>query len=115
MDLNLPPLQASYLYSFLDEDNGYNIHFLEAQTLMADLVARQELGAGSLDFFREAVLSFLPMVTFLKAKESLGLYIDSENPYFRFKLEANQEGFFRTLLSPENMGELPKKVTGICR
>ena len=50
------------------------------------------------------------MVNFLKPGESLGFYIDSEEPYFRFKIELSNTGTFRTLLLPEEFENFPDKI-----
>jgi molecular chaperone Hsp33 len=55
------------------------------------------------------------MITFLKPGENLGIYIDSEVPYFRFKMETNFNGSMRTLLLPEEFSEFPNKLTGVAR
>jgi integrase len=55
------------------------------------------------------------MITFLKPGESLGVYIDSEEPYFRFKIETNYTGSMRTLLLPEEFSAFPEKLTGKAR
>lgn len=55
------------------------------------------------------------MISFLKPGENLGIYLDSENPYFRFKIETNHAGQTRTLLLPENFSQFPMKITGSAR
>lgn len=57
----------------------------------------------------------MPMVFFLKPNESLGLYVDSEDPYFRLKIETNSAGHTRTLLLPEEFNSFPMQITGQVR
>jgi len=108
-------LAASRLYSFLDHKNGFNIHFLEGQKLIHDLVLMHPMQGSGFAYFRETFLGLLPIIFFLKPGESLGIYLDSENPYFRLKIETNSAGHTRTLLLPENFNNFPLKITGQVR
>jgi molecular chaperone Hsp33 len=108
-------LNPSRLYSFIDRKNGFAVHFLEGQKLIYDLILTQSKAFESFSYFRSTILSFLPMITFLKNGESLGIYLDSENPYFRFKMETNFAGHTRTLLLPEEFSFIPQKITGQAR
>jgi molecular chaperone Hsp33 len=108
-------LATSRLYSFLDHKNGYNVHFLEGQKLIHDLVLLHPLQGSGFAYFRDTILGLLPIIFFLKPGESLGLYIDSEEPYFRLKIETNSAGHTRTLLLPEEFNLFPMKVTGKVR
>lgn len=108
-------LAASRLYSFLDHQNGVNIHFLEGQKLIHDLVLLHPMQAQGFSYFRDTFLGLMPIVFFLKPGESLGIYIDSENPYFRLKIETNSAGHTRTLLLPEEFNLFPEKITGNIR
>jgi molecular chaperone Hsp33 len=108
-------LATSRLYSFLDHKNGFNIHFLEGQKLIHDLVLLHPMQASGFSYFRDTFLGLLPIIFFLKPGESLGLYIDSENPYFRLKIETNSAGHTRTLLLPEEFNLFPMKITGKVR
>ena len=108
-------LPESRLYSFIDQKEGFTLHFLEGQKLIKDLaVIHQIIGAG-FNYFRDAILTFQPMIAFLKPGEGLGVYIDSDSPYFRLKIEMSDQGQMRTLLLPENFNEFPKKIDGRCR
>jgi molecular chaperone Hsp33 len=51
----------------------------------------------------------------MKATENMGFYIDSEEPYFRFKIEMNEQGTMRTLLLPEEFDDFPEKINGKAR
>jgi len=108
-------LATSRLYSFLDHKNGFNIHFLEGQKLIHDLVLLHPMQPSGFSYFRDTFLGLLPIIFFLKPGESLGLYIDSENPYFRLKIETNSAGHTRTLLLPEEFNLFPMKITGKVR
>lgn len=108
-------LATSRLYSFLDHKNGFNIHFLEGQKLIHDLVLLHPMQSSGFAYFRDTFLGLLPIVFFLKPQESLGLYIDSEDPYFRLKIETNSAGHTRTLLLPEEFNLFPMKITGKVR
>lgn len=108
-------LNESRLYSFIDNQNGFTFSFLEGQKLMADLITIHNLGPVALDYYRKSVLTSMQMLNFLKPGENLGFYIDSEHPYFRFKIEISNSGTMRTLLLPEEFSEFPEKITGVCR
>jgi len=108
-------LAVSRLYSFLDHKNGMNIHFLEGQKLIYDLVLLHPMQGNGFAYFRDTFLGIMPIIFFLKPGESLGIYIDSEEPYFRLKIETNSAGHTRTLLLPENFNLFPNKITGKIR
>lgn len=108
-------LPESCLYTFYDEPNGFTITFFEGQKLINDLAIIHELKGKGFSYFRDSVLSIQPMISFLKHREGFGIYIDSEVPYFRLKLETNESGSVRTLLLPEDFNQVPTSLTGICR
>ncbi len=108
-------LAASRLYSFLDHKNGFNLHFLEGQKLIHDLAVLHPITGSGFAYFRDTFLGLLPIVFFLKPGESLGLYIDSEEPYFRLKIETNSAGHTRSLLLPEDFSLFPMKISGKIR
>ena len=108
-------LAVSRLYSFLDHKNGFNIHFLEGQRLIHDLVLLHPMKGAGFAYFRDTFLGLLPIIFFLKPGETVGLYIDSEEPYFRLKIETNSAGHTRTLLLPEEFNTFPMKITGKMR
>jgi molecular chaperone Hsp33 len=108
-------LATSRLYSFLDHTNGFNVHFLEGQKLIHDLVLLHPMSGAGFAYFRDTFLGLLPIVVFLKPGESLGLYIDSESPYFRLKIETNSAGHTRTLLLPTEFNQFPMKISGKVR
>jgi molecular chaperone Hsp33 len=108
-------LPESRLYSFIDQKEGFTLHFLEGQKLIQELAVIHEVIGAGFNYFRDAILSFQPMISFLKPGEGLGIYIDSEEPYFRLKLEMSDQGQMRTLLLPEDFNQFPKTITGRCR
>ena len=108
-------LATSRLYSFLDHKNGFNIHFLEGQKLIHDLILLHPMKSAGFAYFRDMFLGLMPIIFFLKPQESLGIYIDSENPYFRLKIETNSAGHTRTLLLPEEFNQFPMKISGKVR
>ncbi|MBC7713370.1 MAG: Hsp33 family molecular chaperone HslO [Rhizobacter sp.] len=108
-------LPESRLYSFIDQKEGFTLHFLEGQKLIHDLAIIHQVIGGGFQYFRDAILSFQPMISFLKPGEGLGVYIDSEEPYFRLKIEMSETGQMRTLLLPEDFKQFPEKITGKCR
>lgn len=108
-------LNPSRLYSFLDSKNGFALHFLEGQKLVHDLALIHTLKGSAFAYFRDAFLGFMPMVCFLKHGENLGIYIDSEQPYFRLKIETDHAGHTRTLLLPEDFNQFPMKISGAAR
>lgn len=113
--MNFHSLNESRLFSFIDEQSAFTVHFLEAGKLMSDIVTTHNIGPVALEFYRGAVLSSMQMLNFMKATENMGFYIDSEEPYFRFKVEMNAQGTMRTLLLPEEFESFPETVTGKAR
>jgi molecular chaperone Hsp33 len=108
-------INPSRLYSFLDPKNGFALHFFDGQKLIYDLALIHSLKGEGFNYFRDTVLSSIPMISFLKTGESLGLYLDSEIPFFRLKIETNHAGFTRTLLLPEEFESFPERITGKSR
>lgn len=108
-------LQESRLYSFIDQKNGFTLHFLEGQKLINDLAIIHTTRGGGFNYFRDAILSIQLMIAYLKPGEGLGVYIDSDEPYFRLKVEMSEQGQMRTLLIPEDFNQFPKSITGKCR
>ena len=108
-------LAESQLYSFLDRNNDFLIHFFEGQKLIQELVLIHELKDKGFLYLRDLVLSTQPMISLLKPNEGFGIYLDSEEPYFRWKIETNWNGNMRTLLAPEDFNIIPSKIDGVCR
>jgi molecular chaperone Hsp33 len=108
-------LSPSRLYSFLDHQNGYNVQFMEGQKLIEELVLIHPMNGPGFAYYRETFLGLMPIIFFLKPGESLGIYIDSQNPYFRLKIETNSAGHTRSLLLPAQFNLFPMKITGQVR
>jgi molecular chaperone Hsp33 len=108
-------LQPSGIYSFIDHKHSYVWYLLDGQKMLADIAVSQSLTANAQSFFRQNLLSVLPMTHLLKRGEGLGLYLDGDEPYFRWKCELNASGLFRTLLMPFDFDDCPEKMTGLCR
>lgn len=108
-------LASSRLYSFLDSKNGFNIHLLEGQKMIHDLILLHPMQGTGFSYFRDTFLGLIPIIFFLKPGESLGIYIDSEDPYFRLKIETNSSGHTRSLLLPEDFNSFPMRITGQVR
>lgn len=108
-------LPESRLYSFIDQNEGFTLNFLEGQKLIQELAVIHSVIGEGFRYFRDAILSFQQMITYLKSGEGLGIYIDSNEPYFKLKLEMSDQGQMRTLLLPEDFNQFPKEITGSCR
>ena len=107
--------KSNKLLSFLDQEQDFLLHFFKGKHLLDELSTIHGLKGSGKKFFREIILTFENMISFLKPGEGFGIYIDSELPYFRFKIETNWTGTMRTLLLPELFNEFPEKFTGQCR
>ena len=88
---------------------------INGKHLLDEVSKIHNIGPHAEGFYQKTILSSLQMLNFLKPTENLGFYIDSEEPYFRFKIEIGNSGSFRTLLLPEEFQDFPKSVTGKCR
>ena len=108
-------LPESRLYSFIDQNEGFTLHFFEGQKLINDLAIIHSVVGAGFNYYRDAILSLQPMISFLKPGEGLGVYIDSDDPYFRLKIEMSDQGQMRTLLIPEDFNQFPKSIDGKCR
>jgi molecular chaperone Hsp33 len=108
-------LPESRLYSFIDQDTDIAVHFLEGQKLIYDLALIHDLRNETFAHLRGSILSLQPMIAMLKPGEGLGLYLDIDEPFVRFKLETNFDGLMRTLLLPEDGTGFPALLNGIAR
>ncbi len=106
---------VSRQYSFICNQNGFTISVIEGEALMNAINKIHNIGPHALDYYRKTVLSSMQMVNFLKPGENLGFYVDSEEPFFRFKIEIHNSGAMRTLLLPEEFDDFPTEITGKCR
>lgn len=101
-------IETSKLYNFLDETHHFIIRFLDGQKIIHDLAMLSRLPENlspseknSFEISRELVLNTIHMMSYLKHGESLGLFIDTKSPGFRFKIELHEIGAFRSLLLPK--------------
>jgi molecular chaperone Hsp33 len=108
-------LPESRLYTFIDAERRFALYFLEGQKLIHDLALTHNVRGDGFAWFRDVVLSFQPMVGLLKHGEQFGLYIDSEQPFFRLKIEAAHGGATRCALLPEDFNEFPEAMHGMVR
>ncbi len=108
-------LPLSRLYTFIDGDRRFALYFLEGQKLIHDLALTHDIRGEGFAWFRDAVLSFQPMIGLLKHGEQFGLYIDSGEPFFRLKIEASHGGSTRCALVPEEFRSFPETMTGMVR
>lgn len=108
-------LPDSRLYTFLDAGREFALYFLEGQRLIHDLAVTQHVEGPGFAYFRHAVLSVQPMISLIKWGEQFGFYIDSEDPYFRLKIETAHNGDTRCALVPERFREFPAAMRGTVR
>jgi molecular chaperone Hsp33 len=105
----------SRLYTFIDESREFALYFLEGQGLIRDVALVHPIRGTGFAYFRDVILSVQPMVALLKHGEQFGFYIDSEQPYFRLKIETAHHGSTRCMLLPENFQEFPEAMHGLVR
>ena len=108
-------LPESRLYTFVDAGVENAVFFLEGQQLILDLARIHPVVGSGFAYFRDVVLSLQPLLAFLKRGEQIGLYIDSEEPMFRLKIESSFIGHTRCSLMPEGFQEFPEAVVGVAR
>jgi molecular chaperone Hsp33 len=108
-------MEKSRQYSFINNKHGFTISLIEGHSLIDEISKIHNIGELATDFYKKTVLSAQQLINFLKPGENLGFYIDSEEPYFKFKIEMAQNGSLRTLLLPEEFDDLPSNFTGKCR
>lgn len=102
-------------YNFINNKYGFSISIISGKDLMTDIEEIHNIGPNAESFYKKTILSTAQLVNFIKPGEQLGFYIDSEEPYFRFKIELSQKGTLRTLLLPEEFSNFPEKFTGNVR
>mgnify|MGYP003685661653 CR=1 FL=1 len=105
----------SLQFGFINNQHGFTISFIEGHELIKQISNIHNIGPNALEFYRKTVLGSTQLINFLKPGENLGFYIDSEEPYFKFKIEMSHNGSLRTLLLPEDFEDFPRKFTGKCR
>ena len=107
--------RPSRLYTFIDEPREFALFFLEGQRFVHDLALIHPVTGPGFAYFRDMVLSVQPMVAFLKHGEQFGFYIDSQDPFFRLKIETAHHGATRCMLIPEAFREFPASMEGLVR
>ena len=108
-------MNTSRQFRFINNQHGYTISLIEGHSLIEQISTVHNIGPHALDFYKKTLLGSTQLINFLKAGENFGFYIDSEGPYFRFKIEMSHNGSLRTLLLPEDFDDFPTKFTGKCR
>ncbi|MEX0798706.1 MAG: Hsp33 family molecular chaperone HslO [Bacteriovoracaceae bacterium] len=108
-------MKESRLFSFIDNQSAFTLHFLDGAKLMEDIKKIHNIGPVAFKFYRDVVLSSMQMINFMKSTENMGFYIDSEDPYFRFKVEMSEQGNMRTLILPEEFEDFPQSINGKAR
>jgi molecular chaperone Hsp33 len=108
-------INESQLYTFIDSDKKFALYFLEGQKLIHDLVLTQNLKQKEFDYFRSSILSVQLMLGLLKTGELFCVYIDSEIPYFRLKIEINAMGLMRGMIYSDALDTPPDTITGKLR
>ncbi len=108
-------MTISRQFSFINNKVGYTMSLLTGNSLIKDIVDIHNIGPNAFDFYKKTILGSAQFINFLKPGETLGFYIDSEEPYFRFKIEMSHLGAIRTLLLPEEFKDFPNLFTGKCR
>jgi molecular chaperone Hsp33 len=105
----------SRLHTLIDDSREFALYFLEGQRLIEDMALLHPIRRTGFAYFRDVVLSVQPMVALLKHGEQFGFYIDSEEPYFRLKIETAHHGSTRCMLLPEEFQEFPEAMHGLVR
>jgi len=105
----------SRLYTFIDETREFALYFLEGQRLIEQLALTHPIRGEGFHYFRDVVLSIQPLIALLNHGEQIGVYIDSDEPYFRLKIEANHHGSTRSMLLPADFEQFPKTMHGLVR
>lgn len=108
-------MQKSLQLHFLNNLKGYAISLVKGSKLIDEVSSIHNIGPHAIDFYKKTIITSVQMVNFLKSTESIGFYIDSDSPYYRFKIEISSEGSLRTLLLPEEFSDFPSEFNGTCR
>lgn len=108
-------MTISRQFSFINNKVGYTFSLLTGNTLISEITKIHNIGPNAIDFYKKTILGSAQFTNFLKPGETLGFYIDSEEPYFKFKIEMGHMGTLRTLLLPEEFDDFPSVFSGTCR
>jgi molecular chaperone Hsp33 len=101
-NLGVSMLTNSRIFSFMDHNKEFVIHFFEGQKLIHDLILAQKLSPDNFLFLRDSVLSLLHTVNFLKPLEAFGIYLDSSDQSLKVKIEISNSGTMRAVVFPKN-------------
>lgn len=108
-------LPISRIYTFIHHSKRFSFHLIDGQKIIADLAVLHNFSPKSLTYLRDTLLSSLLFERLIKPGETLGFYIDSQKPFFKFKLELSHSGQFRTMILPQDLKEIPQKFNGMAR
>ena len=108
-------MHQSRLFRYLNPSLELSLIFLEGEELIRDLALRSHFHKQNFHFMRDQTLAFIPLIYLLKNGETLGLYVEGENPTFQYKQEINSNGYFRHLLLPREGINFPENFTGNIR
>lgn len=108
-------MNTSRQFGFINNQIGFTISLIEGHALIDEISKIHNIGPHALDFYKKTLLGSTQLINYIKPTENLGFYIDSEEPYFRFKIEMSQSGQLRTLLLPEDFDDFPTQFSGKCR
>lgn len=108
-------IKKSILSTFINHKEGFTLHVLDGTSALVDLQKIHSFEEATYHFFKDITLGALQLTNYLKGDENLGFYIDSEEPYFRYKIEMSNNGQFRTLFLPEEIPHIPDSLNGKCR
>lgn len=108
-------MTISRQFSFINNKIGYTFSLITGTKLIEEITQIHNIGPNALDFYKKTILGSAQLIHFLKPGETLGFYIDSVEPFFKFKIEMGQMGTLRTLLLPEEFDDFPTAFNGQCR
>jgi len=108
-------MESAKIVKFIDSQNDFAIQFFDGRKLIEDLAIMHNLDAKTFGFFRNIVLAAELLSVLLKEGETLGFYIDSDDPYMRLKIEMAESGKTRLLILPEGIQGDLAKITGKVR
>lgn len=103
------------IYSFLNNQDNFLLYFFDGKKLKDKIFEIHNIGPNAKKFYDEVLLTSVQFINLMKSNENLGFYIDSEDPYFRFKIEMSSNGYMRTLLLPEEFSVFPDRIIGKAR
>lgn len=108
-------LPSSRLLTFMNHQTGFGLNFFEGSRFVHDLALLHAENISGFSYLRDFALLGQLLSSYLKHSETMGIFIDSETPYLRLKLEISSIGQSRTLLLPEAIESIPQTINGYCR